>query len=109
MSARQLCVPVQMLFTSATDDGRGLVVDCTVAEDVVTESDRRIPSGSPFSLLIDAPARAPGADRAEMSSDAAVLLLERWCDMGAVVEVTTSGDTCLVLHHRGDRVVLEIL
>lgn len=108
MTTRELRVAVQMLFTSSTEDG--VVVDCTVAEEVVTESDRRIPPGSPFSLLIDAPLPSSATDELHASADSAVLLLERWCDMGAVVEATTTGsDNCLVLCHLGDRVVLEIL
>ena len=41
----ELTVPVQVLFASATSDG--VLLDCTVAEEVVTGSSLRIPSGSP--------------------------------------------------------------
>lgn len=103
----ELTVPVQVLFASATSDG--VVLDCTVAEEVVTGSSLRIPSGSPFSLLIDS-AHGPGSIGPDRGPDPALVLLERWCSAGVIVEATTSSTSkCLVLSHDEDRVVLEIL
>ena len=111
----EMTVPVQVLFASATSDG--VVLDCTTAEEVVTGSSLRIPSGSPFSLLIDSTvdsaddsADGPGPIRQDRGPDPALVLLERWCSAGVIVEATTSSTSkCLVLSHDEDRVVLEIL
>ena len=107
----ELTVPVQVLFASPTSDG--VVLDCTVAEEVVTGSSLRIPSGSPFSLLIDSAvnsAHGPGPIGQDRGPDPALVLLERWCSAGVIVEATTSSTSkCLVLSHDEDRVVLEIL
>jgi hypothetical protein len=104
----ELTVPVQVLFASSTSDG--VVLDCTVAEEVVTSSSLRIPSGSPFSLLIDSAADGPDPAGPDRGPDPALVLLERWCSAGVIVEATTSSTSkCLVLSHDEDRVVLEIL
>jgi hypothetical protein len=98
----ELTVPVQVVFASTTPDG--VVLDCTVAEEVDTGSEVRIPSGAPFSLLID---RLDGDGAAVV---AAMHLLERWCSAGVVVQATTSSSSrALVLRHQRDEVVLEIL
>lgn len=101
----ELTVPVQVLFASDTADG--VVLDCTVAEDVMTSDSVRIPSGSPFSLMIDHEGRRDGEGP---SSHAAMVLLERWCSDGVIVQATTSSDSrCLVLRHQQDRLVLEVV
>lgn len=96
----ELSVPVQVLFASSTAEG--IVLDCTVAEEVVTAGPRPIPSGAPFSLVIE---------RLEPSGeDAAMRLLERWCAASTVVEATTSSSSrWLVLSDAEDRLVLEIV
>ncbi len=78
----ELTVPVQVLFASPTSDG--VVLDCTVAEEVVTGSSLRIPSGSPFSLLIDSRSTArttARTDRARSARTAAPT--RRWCSWSA--------------------------
>jgi hypothetical protein len=101
--ADQLTIPVQVLFTSVTDDG--LVLDCTVAEEVRSQPDRHIPRGSPFSLVIE---EAPGVTAADRPR--AVDLIDQWCSDGVVVNAVTSpSSSVLVLRHGVDEVVLEIL
>lgn len=103
----ELTVAVQVLFAAATD--QGVVLDCTVAEDVVTSDSTHIPSGSPFSLLIDHDG-ADGREDGGATGRAAMALLERWCSDGVVVEATTSSHSrCLVLRHERDRLVLEVV
>ncbi len=105
--APELTVAVQVLFATATD--HGVVLDCTVAEDVVTNDSTHIPSGSPFSLLIDHDG-AGGHEDGGATGRAAMALLERWCSDGVVVEATTSAHSrCLELRHDRDRLVLEVV
>jgi hypothetical protein len=104
----ELTVPVQVLFASLGEDG--LVVDCTVAEEVVTADSVRIPPGSPFSLVIDHQEPGAVAPVGHRGADEVLSLLERWCSAGVVVQATTSSaDRCLVLCHDRDQVVLEIV
>lgn len=98
-----LTIPVQVVFTSVTDEG--LILDCTVIEEVRSDGDRRIPSGSPFSLVIEEPVDPVGTDRPH-----AVALLDRWCEDGVVVHAVTSDTSSrLVLRHGTDEVVLEVV
>lgn len=107
LGGSRLTVAVQVLFASSTEEG--VVLDCTVAEEVTTSDSVRIPSGSPFSLMIDHDARR-GTDDDGATSDAAMVLLERWCSDGVIVQATTSSDSrCLVLRHEQDRLVLEVV
>ena len=97
----ELIVPVQLVFASSTDDG--VVLDCTVVDDVVTD-DTVIPFGSPFTLWIDRvdpDGRRPAAEL--------LGLLRSWCASGVVVEATTSASSRqLRLRHAADEVVLEV-
>ena len=105
--APELTVAVQVLFATSTE--QGVVLDCTVAEDVVTNDSTHIPSGSPFSLVIDHDG-AGGREDGGATGHAALALLERWCSDGVVVEATSSAHSrCLVLRHDRDRLVLEVV
>jgi CxxC motif-containing protein (DUF1111 family) len=101
-----LTLAVQVLFATPTE--HGVVLDCTVAEDVTINDSTHIASGSPFSLLIDHDG-GDGLDDGGAAGHAALALLERWCSDGVVVEATSSANSrCLVLHHDRDRLVLEV-
>ncbi len=97
----ELTVPVQVVFASSTAEG--VLLDCTVAEEVRCGGPVRIAPGSPFSLLI-------GHLDADLESGvAAMRLLEDWCADGVVVQATTSASSrWMVLRHDRDQLLLEI-
>ena len=91
----ELTVPVQVVFASSTAEG--VLLDCTVAEEVV--------NGPGPTVLVLA---GNHGDEYE-GQVAAMRLLEDWCADGVVVQATTSASSrWMVLRHDRDQLLLEI-
>lgn len=100
MEPAELCVPLQVLFTEPTDDG--LLVDCVVADAVVTPSGRVISAGEPFSMVMSSTATS-------VDGEAVASMLRRWSDEGCLVDAASSGTgRYLVLRSGREELVLEV-
>lgn len=96
----ELTVAVEVLFASRTD--HGVLLDCTLVDDVCVEGALRIPAGAPFALEV-------GRDHGPDVSTEALDVLRRWSHQSALVLATTSAtDRSLVLRHDDDELVLQV-
>lgn len=97
----ELTVAVEVLFASRTD--HGVLLDCTLVNDVCVEGALRIPAGAPFALEVGRDDRGPHVSTEVLD------VLRRWSHQSALVLATTSAtDRSLVLRHDDDELVLQV-
>jgi hypothetical protein len=94
---------LQVVLATAEPDR--VVLDCVLVDEVRLGRSCRIPAGAVFALAIE---HDPGS-AVQWAEHPAALLLDRWCESGAVVHAWVSWwSSCLVLRHEREELLLAV-
>lgn len=99
---------LQVVLATAEPDR--VVLDCVLVDEVRLGPTCRIPAGAVFTLAIEREHDSRDHDhRVQRAEHRAALLLERWCESGAVVHAWVSWwSSWLVLRHEREELMLAV-